>query len=253
MSTISKVAFVAAAAILSTPAMAADVLAPQPEIFAGASLYDWTGFYLGANAGLAGGSFEHPFSLTDPATGTELLDGSADITSNGFFGGVQAGYNHQFDNFVVGLEGDIQFANIEGSVTASVTDVTGALTGTPGTTLDLEAGTSVDWLATIRPRLGFVHNQALFYVTGGLAYGDVTSSVSAEAGGVSAIDESETEGTWGYAVGGGVELAMSESITFKTEYLYTDLGENELFDAGGFEISNDVQFHSIRAGVNFHF
>ena len=58
-------------------------------------------------------------------------------------------------------------------------------------------------------------------------------------------------------LGAGIEYALADNITFKTEYLYTDLGSeeivNEEFDGGAFTMDSAVAFHVVRAGLNFQF
>ena len=270
-----------ASCLVATSATAADVL-PYIEPVYTTPLYDWNGFYVGVNAGYGGGNFEHPLQLIGPDEDGEepypeepypevtdqLVDpgpgqiifatGSADVTAGGFVGGVQGGYNWQFDeNFLIGIEGDIQGTNIDGSVSLSITDETGALL-LPGDSLDAELGTQLDWFATIRPRIGWVNDRFVVYATGGLAWGQTTSSVSATLADTTLIDESITNDRFGWTIGAGIEYALFDNITFKTEYLYTDLGSEQIvnLDLGdGYNLSmdSDVKFHVVRAGLNFQF
>ena len=208
------------------------------------------------NAGFGGGTFEHPFEITD---GLNSISGSLDVTAGGFLGGVQAGYNYQWDsNLLVGIEADIQGSTIDGRVSATITDATGMVFG-PGT-INADAGTRLDWFGTLRGRVGYVQDQFVVYATGGLAFGSATSSVFAGLDpNPPFIDESETtDGRIGWTVGAGLEYALMENITFKTEYLYTDLGTDNLISAdlgGGVTATLDstVAFHSVRAGLNFQF
>ena len=270
-----------ASCLVATSATAADVL-PYIEPVYTTPLYDWNGFYVGVNAGYGGGTFEHPLQLIGPDEDGEepypeepypevtdqLVDpgpgqiifatGSADVTAGGFVGGVQGGYNWQFDeNFLIGIEGDIQGTNIDGSVSLSITDETGALL-LPGDSLDAELGTQLDWFATIRPRIGWVNDRFVVYATGGLAWGQTTSSVSATLADATLIDESITNDRFGWTIGAGIEYALFDNITFKTEYLYTDLGSEQIVDldlGDGYNLSmdSDVKFHVVRAGLNFQF
>jgi len=270
-----------ASCLVATSATAADVL-PYIEPVYTTPLYDWNGFYVGVNAGYGGGTFEHPLQLIGPDEDGEepypeepypevtdqLVDpgpgqiifatGSADVTAGGFVGGVQGGYNWQFDeNFLIGIEGDIQGTNIDGSVSLSITDETGALL-LPGDSLDAELGTQLDWFATIRPRIGWVNDRFVVYATGGLAWGQTTSSVSATLADATLIDESITNDRFGWTIGAGIEYALLDNITFKTEYLYTDLGSEQIVDldlGDGYNLSmdSDVKFHVVRAGLNFQF
>src|SRR5688572_14779607 len=96
-------------ASVSGASMAAD-LAPRPvgkaPFYPAAPLFTWTGFYIGGNGGYGWGSGSGTvvFTTVAPIGATGPVTGSGD----GFFGGVQAGYNWQFGSFVLGAETDFQ-------------------------------------------------------------------------------------------------------------------------------------------------
>lgn len=254
-----------ASMMLSTAVYAADFIQPivDSEVIFTQS-FDWTGFYVGVNAGYGGGDAAHPFVLTVPDGGggfDDALTGSANITAGGFLGGVQAGFNYQMDQFVFGIEADVQGSNIAGVVDVSVTDTMGFI-GAPGDTLNISAGTRLDWLATIRPRLGYAHDRFLVYVTGGLAYGATTSFVDVNVnGGAPMFGGDARRNTWGWTAGAGLEYALTDNVSFKTEYLYTDLAAVNVIseDLGGggpgpeFNMSSDLNIHTVRAGLNLRF
>lgn len=234
-------------------ANAADVTVyePAPAPVAVASAYNWSGLYLGLNAGYAGGPFKHPFAVYDSATGTNFLDGSLNVTSGGGLFGAQVGYNWQHNQMVFGAEADIQWSGVKGEV---------ALTATDGVDrYDIAAGTKLDWFGTIRARVGYTPvDRFLVYATGGLAYGHTKSSVHLDVNGVNAGSLSSSGTKWGWTVGGGAEFGITETISFKTEYLYTDLGSRTLYDDQLFgringSLKSDVSFHTVRAGINFRF
>jgi outer membrane immunogenic protein len=242
------------AALMASSAMAADLIVTEPAapVVASQSV-DWNGFYIGINGGYAGGTFEHPFTITDPTPPpTTIGDGSIDVTAGGFVGGVQAGYNFDVGGFVVGLEADAQGSTVEGRV-----GINGTLGPAPGLPFDLSAGTNLDWFGTLRGRVGVTMDQALIYGTGGLAYGRTTSSIEGEFGGGAPFDVSVENDRVGWTVGAGIEYALTDSLSLKTEYLYTDLGTEELVSGslGGFDATLDstVAFHTVRAGLNFQF
>ena len=118
---LSGAAFIA----LTSYANAADV-APVPVM-------DWTGFYLGVNAGLAGGDFDYDLdydflrdydsefnsvfsSKTTRATGR----GAFELDSSGLLAGGQMGYNWQHDQFVFGAEADFQWTGLEGNIDGDI-------------------------------------------------------------------------------------------------------------------------------------
>jgi outer membrane immunogenic protein len=179
--------------------------------------YTWSGLYLGVNGGGAWG--RSSWSTT-----------SGFDTSGGFVGGT-IGYNYQAEQAVFGIEGDIDWADING--TTSV-----------GTCLSCK--TSDDWLATVRGRLGYAADRFMPYVTGGLAVGDIKASVPGFAGG------SATNAGW--TAGGGIEFAIAGHWTAKAEYLYVDLGHFSCGIACGATTQN-VSFDAnlFRGGINYRF
>ena len=237
----------AAAALLSTSAFAADAVFsydPVPSV-AQAPAFNWSGAYIGVNLGYGGGEFKHPFAVS------QTVSGSLDISSGGFLGGVQAGYNWQSGSFVYGVEADFQGSAIDGTVAVGLSNPNGP------ETISGELGTEVEWFGTIRARAGVAATESLLaYVTGGAAYGRTNSSAS-----YSYFDGTTTSsGTigakntdWGWTVGAGVEYAVTNNFTLKTEYLYTDLGKATLYSAPGVSLQNDVAFHTVRVGLNYKF
>lgn len=138
---------------------------------------------------------------------------------NGLFGGVQLGANFQHDAVVFGVEGDIQLG---------------------GPTQTAIGTAAVDYFGMVRARVGVdVGNGILPYLTAGLAYGQ------------GRLDPPlETQFHVGWTAGGGVEVELAEQISLKGEYLYTDLGERNYVGAA---MPVGFRFHTVRAGVNFHF
>lgn len=258
----------ASALAFASGAHAADLIINEPPVAdtLPAEGYDWSGPYIGINAGVAQGIFKHPFAIgyedycdyDCPETldaSSNLLDGSGDVTAGGFIYGVTAGYNVQMDGIVLGVEADIQGSTVDGRVSLDLNDDIGIL---GGDTFHIDAGTSLDWWGTVRARLGATFDRTLLYVTAGPAWGRTTSSLSASLGGTSLLDLSEENDRMGWTAGIGLEQAIADNITFKTEYLYTDLGSANLFDGPiigpiNATVDSNVTFHTVRAGLNFHF
>jgi outer membrane immunogenic protein len=192
---------------LATGAVAADLpsrrAAPAP-IIAAAPLFTWTGFYVGVNAGYGWSD--------DDFDSVALAD---DDNDGGFVGGAQVGYNYQIGSFVVGLEGDIQYADFgrEGAFVVG------------GTTYDVD---NSDWFGTVRARAGVAFDRALIYATGGFAFADEAT---------------------GWTVGGGVEYAFTNNLSAKIEGLYVNLDNDD--DFPGFD--GETDFGVVRAGLNFRF
>jgi outer membrane immunogenic protein len=121
--------------------------------------------------------------------------------------------------FVVGIEADFSGSGMSGS--SSISPYPGYPTGsgTVGTAYE-----NINWYGTVRPRLGYtVQPNVLIYATGGLAYGDVSYSANAY-GPLNGYPASVSTTKVGWALGGGVEYAVSRCWTIKAEYLYMDLG-----------------------------
>ena len=215
----------------------------------------WTGFYAGLNAGYhwSNSSVDTvgtpgPFFVPDtfgPSSdlAAQLATTSLNAKNNGFIGGGQIGYNWQFNSWVAGLEADIQgIAHHNG--TDSIT-LQGNLQPTfPDTIVSTTSvEKQVDWLGTVRGRLGFLATPTLLvYGTGGLAYGEVKANTSiaqtatcvyAPLGPCTGGGQTVTYGTTGsfsetragWTVGGGLEWMFAPQWSLKGEYLYYDLGE----------------------------
>jgi outer membrane immunogenic protein len=182
-----------------------------------APAYNWSGFYLGLNGG--GG------------WGDSYWQGIGRANLSGGQIGGTAGYNWQFGQTVLGLEGDIDWNRLTGSIPCA------------GTT----CSTSDTWLSTVRGRVGYAFGGVLPFVTGGLATGDIHAAVPGLPGG--------SDVNAGWTVGGGVEFALPGNWSAKAEYLHVDLGAfNCGVDCGGTPNEN-VSLHDnvFRAGVNYHF
>jgi outer membrane immunogenic protein len=210
-------------AALTGTAAAADLPprpAPAPYYKAAvvAPVYNWTGFYIGINGG---GGFGR--STWDTTGGRN--------TSGGIVGGT-VGYNYQFGQGVVGLEGDIDWANINGSTNNAC---------------PLGCKTSDNWLSTVRGRLGYAADRFMPFVTGGAAFGDIKATTPGFVG----ADNTKA----GWTLGAGLEFAIAQNWTAKAEYLYVDLGKFNCGVSCGIVATNNVSFTTnlIRAGVNYRF
>lgn len=212
-----------AADLPAAPVYKAPVMVPQ--------VLNWTGFYIGVNGGGGWGRSQFDF----PAAGTTT--GSFD-TSGGLVGGT-AGYNWQTGAFVLGIEGDVDWANIKGSA--------------PCPNPAFTCQTADSWLGTARARLGWTpSNNVLLYATGGAAFGDIKASV---AGGPPFFPGQSATNV-GWTAGAGIEFMFAPNWSGKIEYLHVDLGS---FTCGITNCSNlstaNVKFNAdiVRAGLNYHF
>jgi outer membrane immunogenic protein len=178
--------------------------------------YNWTGFYVGINGGYGFGKSKW--------SGV----GVAPKPTGGMAGGT-IGYNYQVGSWVWGLEGDIDWADVNGNAICA----------------GFTCSTKNTWLATLRGRIGYAFDRWLPYLTAGGAYGNVKASVN--PGGFSA-----SKSELGWTFGGGLEYAFLGNWSAKIEYLYVDLGR---FDTGPAPFVNNVSFKEnvVRAGINYKF
>jgi outer membrane immunogenic protein len=232
----------------STGTVSAADQRPAPPAKAPATMpYNWTGFYVGFNAG--GG------------WGTSSWDAlPSSFKTSGVMGGAQFGYNWQFSQLVLGLEADADWSSVtsSGFTGCNVGSAAGGCNPQSGTAvctvggLTGTCGTSNDFLATVRGRFGYAYDRWMPYVTGGLAFGNIRTTGPTSApnavGMVTFIGNDQTN--LGWTVGGGLEFALPANWTAKVEYLYVNLG-NAPVCAG----CSNATFTSnvVRAGINYRF
>ena len=179
-------------------------------------VYNWQGLYVGVNGGGVWGSSNW--------TGA----GATMNVTGGMVGGT-AGYNWQFGQWILGLEGDLDWASMTGTAVNPICPATGC-------------STQSGFLGTARGRIGYAFDRVMPYITGGLAVGNI------QAGSISTTNA-------GWTVGAGVEFAIAPQFTAKFEYLYVDLGQANcgLGTACNFIGGTQVGLteNVFRAGVNF--
>jgi outer membrane immunogenic protein len=119
------------------------------------------------------------------------------------------------------------------------------------------------WFGTFRGRLGYaISRDILVYGTGGIAYGRVDTDIEQLSRirwpGLDPNEINETSETLvGWAVGAGTEYAFHRNWSLRAEYLYADLGKANVYDYRddeiGLTIDKDVNIHTLRLGLNYHF
>lgn len=166
----------------------------------------WRGFYAGANVGYQWGATTN--NPTDPW---------------GPAGGLQAGYNWQFGQFVFGGETDLQ------------------LSGADDTFAPWKF--SNPWFGTLRGRAGWATSNILLYGTLGLAYGTLEAHNT-----TTGTRESKTHTGW--AAGAGLEVALTGNWSARAEYLYVDFTDRNYLTTGG---SHGLQSSLLRMGINYRF
>jgi outer membrane immunogenic protein len=187
--------------------------------------FNWSGAYVGAQLGYA-------WSDVDARD----FDAGAIVPNGVRYGydvdGGYLGFNWQTQGLVLGLEADVEYTDLgdRDRTRSHFTDV--------------------DWMGSVRGRLGFVADRALFYVTGGWgAFADVdTRNTSLTAGPLSYGDIRH-----GWTLGAGTEYAFTDNLIGRFEYRYSDFGSDSIRAANGDIDRSDLDMHAIRAGLAFKF
>jgi outer membrane immunogenic protein len=231
-----KRALIAGAAVLALagPLWAADLPQPAPPPLAPvayipvvAPVYNWGGIYYGINGG-------YGFGKTDWTNPLVASGSTGNFNVSGYVVGATVGANYQMDALVLGVEGDLDFDDIQGT------------NNSPFCTLTCE--TKNTWLGTARGRVGYAADRVLFYGTAGGAFGNIESGVSGNLG---------TQTKAGWTAGAGVEAAFADHWTARAEYLFVDLQSGTCSSAGtcGVPAGDTVKFSTnlIRLGIDYKF
>ena len=228
--------FVLASALIGSAAFAADLPSTKgsPDFVPPPPAFSWSGVYFGGQIGYEWGQTSS--SIYAPSGALRV---SNPISNNtGGFGGGHAGYNYQINQFVVGLEGDINGS----SYTGSVRNAGGFV---------VRDRLAVD--GSIRARAGVAFDRILVYGTGGVAFGSIRNSVTDPTGFI----ESHDTGRVGWTAGGGVQYALDPNWSVRAEYRYTDYGRYDVaFDqvaSSPFEERVRDYDHRVEIGFSYKF
>ncbi len=225
---------ISAASAADLPMRAAPPAAP---FIAAVPVFTWTGFYVGAQVGYGWNANENDIVLP---TGFVVQSGDFGDEGDGFLAGVHAGYNVQLGSFVVGVEGDVEGVFGDDDDDLVIVGPGGGVFTDYGF-----AGNALDWQGSIRARAGFAFDRALIYATGGFAFAGVSDGF----GIVGDDDDTLT----GWTLGAGLEYAFTNNLTTRLEYRYTNFdGGDNIFDNVALG-SNDIEFHTVRAGISYKF
>jgi outer membrane immunogenic protein len=233
-----------AVANATPPAIAADLpagiynKAPMMPV----SYHDWTGCYVGIEGG---GNWGRTQSIAtgggNPALAGVPITGNSNL-SGALVGGT-AGCNYQTSSFVLGIENDFSWTNKSGTAN----DIAPF---DPATTNRVNE----KWLDTLRGRVGFTWDRALFYGTGGAAFASQSVNIC------NGVCISDTKTRTGWAAGAGIEYAAWQNVSVKLEYLHADFGSKNFIDpavvtGGATVVTRSVRLTDdmVRAGVNWQF
>jgi opacity protein-like surface antigen len=211
------------------PPPPAAYVAPPPTPAPAPAAWDWSGGYIGVNAGVA--FLDDTLSVS----GFGALV-SKDETDTGFTAGGQIGWNFQNGHWVFGVEGDINYLDVSSELTFA---------GKAAGTFDAD----YDWFATIRARAGYAAGNNLLYITGGIAFLGADFSI-ADAGGFTPTSKDKT--LTGWTIGGGVEHMFDPNWSAKLEYLYANFESYTITD-GTTTVKANPDLHVVRIGLNYLF
>lgn len=203
--------------------------------------YTWQGVYFGLHAGYAVGDTTTE-NLPGSGNGNGFDDGNAatklELDPEGFAGGIQVGYNKQTGRVVLGIEGEAGYFDLDDRKFGE-------------NFADVEYG----FYGILTGKLGYAFNKYLFYFKGGVAIADIESQAADVSGGVAVASDStkSDEVHLGYAVGGGVEYALSSIWSVKAEYLFLDFDDETSTNADGDVFKHEHDLHTIKIGVNHRF
>jgi outer membrane immunogenic protein len=225
---------------MAAPASAADLRArPAPPPPYVAPIYDWSGFYLGANGGW--GQSRNCWDF-DGIVGGFISDGCRE-RSGGLFGG-QLGYRWQAGTWVFGLEGQGDWADLSSSRVSVF--------------LPIQTSTKTDGIGLFTGQIGWaLWNTALLYVKGGAAVTSNRFSILDLAGNQLA---SASSTRWGGALGVGWEWGFAPNWSAGLEYDHLFMGDSNnsfsvasprLAAALNNRITQDVDMVTVR--VNYRF
>ena len=248
-----RAAAVLGLALLSTTAFAADlpsrrappVFAPPPPI----PVFTWTGVYVGGQVGYNFGR-DNAFA-SSTITGAGLASGGA--SNRGVIGGAHVGYNFSTQSLPVfgSLFGSTLGAGgvvgIEGDVDGSSARANYALGGLAASSRDNIQG-------SVRGRLGVAVDRALFYATGGVAFGGLQNTYVNTLNG---LTDNFSKTRVGYTVGGGIEYAVTNNVSLRAEYRFTDFGNNTDVltnsTASGVSVRHRITDNRVQAGFSYKF
>jgi outer membrane immunogenic protein len=228
---------------------------------ANATPFIWSGFYIGGNAGVGFGGDSTSVDLegfnyfaANPAPGeiTKVGDDEA------FIGGSQIGYNHAFGNLVAGIEADLSGFDFQAAkIPASSRADWGS---------DTRVSVEMNWLATVRGRLGVAMDRWLIYGTGGVAFSDGVyrnndfCNTAPPCGG--GLLDAKGDMDTGWTVGGGAEFAWMANWTAKAEYLFVRFDGEDYSGTAHYPAPRDpvdyrfsaspAEFNIVRVGLNYN-
>lgn len=254
--------FVSAVALmaLNGAAFAADLPdRKEAPIYAPTPAFSWAGLYFGADIGGAWTSDSLHETSVFPALVANT--GHASMNAGGIAGGGHIGYNWQSGALVYGLETDFIMTSANKDSNCLIGDPSSVVPGSCFTQFPYGPygfRSELPWEGSFRARLGYAAmDNMLLYVTGGLAYAGYNTYYWSY-GGAQKVDQTPV----GFAVGGGLEYALTANLIARVQYLYSDFGtsNSSTLNLGpadyfwtGFQEHHNVQLNTVLLGLSYKF
>lgn len=201
---------------LANPAHSQSRLNSQPVAAPDA----WSGFYLGVNAGGAWSGRNLSIDYTEGGWDPGPDMGTANASSA--IGGFHGGYNFRMTpSWLLGIEADWDWANLRRSETGALT-----LGGTPFRGSSMLMDDKLDWLASVRGRVGYTFNNVLLFGSGGAAFTKTsyTGFLVPKGNPIPQSPYGFEKNNTGWVAGAGIEWLAAANWTVRAEYLHYDFG-----------------------------
>ena len=235
----------------------------------------WSGFYVGANAGVTWSDSQADVAVRTignaPVVTPPIVVPPSDITAinsaahfdskhhTGFTGGAEAGYNYVMDGgLLLGIETDISVYDITGGKANSVNI---PVAGPTPYAFSLTQTVDTDFLWTLRPRIGYAMDNILVFATGGLALTTTNYQarlVDSRTSANTVLIDNDSKTKTGWTIGGGAAYAFTPNISLKGEYLFQNFGHTDFSGTStngylGYDVDIHLKSHMFRAGLDYRF
>jgi len=206
-------------------------LLTQLAAAADAPNFDWSGAYVGGHVGYSRGTANAAIS----GAGTSIID----HPFGSLTGGLQVGYNYILPSrWLFGIEAEVSFFNalaaddVAWSRTTAVNDI----------------AETIDYMGTVRGRIGYAFDHWMLYGTGGFAW---TLGRFLQTPGVTDDTDKLLRVHAGWTLGTGAEIPLSPQWTARLEYLYRNFGGAGVIFPSGTTANASFDVHSVRVGLNY--
>jgi outer membrane immunogenic protein len=225
---------------LSGVASAADLPVKAPPAVV-AAVSSWTGWYVGGHGGIAWLRHKQDMTGFGILTCNATPLGTCRLDDTGAVLGGQIGYNWQASpNWLIGIEADGSWTGFKESKQFPF-----------GVGSFHNIDDKIDWLASLRGRVGVIAGQTLFYGTGGVAFANFDAGWSrSNSNSLLQVDKT----TVGWVAGGGIEHAFSRNWSARAEFLHYGLGKKSITSSIGGPTYTTAFRHDVsvvRLGINF--